>query len=109
MAVHIFRPPQFAIASSPEFQIENCNNVQRVVAYPSRLLLLFYIACPLNSAPIGLEQIDFIMARIATKGLFEPDMEKVFSEAEREAVGKEFEGWVMENFTKDQPVAVCVR
>ena len=65
-----------------------------------------------NSAPppsLGLEQIDFIMARIATKGLFEPDMEKVFSEAEREAVGKEFEGWVMENFTKDQPVAVCVR
>jgi hypothetical protein len=41
------------------------------------------------------------MARIATKGLFQPDMEKLFSEAEREAVGREFEGWVMENFTKE--------
>ncbi len=47
------------------------------------------------------QQIDGIMARIATKGLFQPDMEKLFSDADREAVGREFEGWVMENFTKE--------
>jgi hypothetical protein len=51
-------------------------------------------------------QIDGIMARIATKGLFQPDMERLFSEAERQAVGKEFEGWVMENFTKEPTTGV---
>ncbi len=72
---------------------------------------LYRLPCELCPPPParGREQIDFNKARNATKGLFEPALEKVFSEAEREAVGKEFEGWVMENFTKDQPVAVCVR
>ena len=78
------------------------------IPFKATSFVLFCELCP-PPPSLGLEQIDFIMARIATKGLFEPDMEKVFSEAEREAVGKEFEGWVMENFTKDQPVAVCVR
>ncbi len=46
-------------------------------------------------------QIDFILGRMATNGLFQPDMHKLFSEAEREAVGKEFEGWLLENFTPE--------